>query len=62
MALREPKLRESTGWLRGQVKAGEPEHDNTQLFEAAQQLLIEIDKVLDTLEAVEPDNAAEGAA
>ena len=62
MAQREAKLREAADWLRGQTEAGEAEYDSTQLLDAARHLLMEVDRLLDTVKAVEPESRAEGAA
>ncbi len=62
LALREPRLREATRALHGEINAEESRYDSTRLFDAAQHLLDEIERILDTLEAVEPDKRAEDAA
>ena len=62
LALRESGLREATGALHGEINAEESKYNNAKLFDAAQHLLGEIDRILETLEAVEPDKRAEDAA
>ena len=62
MARQEERLLKATEELHSQVHAEESEYDSTKLFDAAQEVLSELERLIERLKAVEPEEPAEGAA